>query len=126
MTSRRKKGGLIVSGIGASLYIFQGSIFLLLLSPTPVILSVSLLFTGAISLLGMVIGINGIKVGGAITLISIPISIIYMIILNFFLESITNTLSIDIIRIVFYPIPFPSSLLIFVGGILCIMSFDDD
>lgn len=126
MTSRRKKAGLIVSGIGAFLYILWGGILLLLVGHPPVIQSVSLLFTGAISLLGIVVGVKEIKSGGVIILISIPISMIYILILNFFLESITNIRSIDIIGILLYPIPFPSSLLILIGGFQCLKSFDDE
>jgi len=89
-----------------------------------VIFSLSLLFTGAISLIGIIIGVKEIKIGGAVILISIPISIVYISILNFFLEySLYNFY--DIVLFVIYPIPYPHSVFVIIGGIQCLMSFDD-
>ena len=125
MESRKKKAGLTLSAIGVFLNFLGGSIFLLFLSPTPIIQSVSLLFTGAISLLGIIIGLKEIKAGGVVILISIPISIVYMLILNFFLEGIYSFTSFEIFAIVLYPIPIPHSVFVIIGGILCLMGFDE-
>ncbi|MBY9016193.1 MAG: hypothetical protein KGD68_10915 [Candidatus Lokiarchaeota archaeon] len=125
----KKKAGLILSGIGVFLYLLDGSIYLLLLSPTmPVIFSL-LLLTGAISLIGTKIGVKKIKMGGAVILLSIPISIVFISALNFFLEYFTYYVpyytSYNIVLIVLYPIPFPHSVFVIIGGIQCLMSFDE-
>ncbi len=124
MESRKKKAGLILSGIGIFLYLLKGSIYIIFIYPMDVIFSLSLLFTGAISLIGIIIGVKEIKIGGAVILISIPISIVYISILNFFLEySLYNFY--DIVLFVIYPIPYPHSVFVIIGGIQCLMSFDD-
>jgi len=124
MESRKKKAGLILSGIGIFLYLLKGSIYIIFIYPMDVIFSLSLLFTGVISLIGIIIGVKEIKIGGAVILISIPISIVYISILNFFLEySLYNFY--DIVLFVIYPIPYPHSVFVIIGGIQCLMSFDD-
>ena len=125
MESRKKKAGLILSGIGVNLYFLRGCILLFLLAPTPVIQSLSLLFTGAISLIGIILGMKEIKAGGAIILISIPISIVYILILNFILEYIPYYTFYEIVLFVLYPIPFPHSVFVIIGGLMCLSSFDE-
>lgn len=125
MESRKKKAGLILSGIGVFIHFLWGSIFLFLLLPTPIFHSVFILFIGTISLLGIIIGVKEIKAGGVVIIVSIPVSIVYMLILNFFLESIPDYLSVDLIQGVVYIFLSPISLLIIIGGILCLNGFDD-
>ena len=121
----RKKASLILSVIGVFLYLLIGNIYIFLLSPTPVIYSLSLLFTGVISLIGTIIGAKKIKIGGAVILISIPISIVFTLILNFMLEYIPYYTFQEISFFVLYPIPYPHSVFVIIGGILCLKSFDE-
>ena len=121
----RKKAGLILSGIGVFLYLLSGNIYIFLLYPTPVIYSLSLLFTGAISLVGTIVGVKVIKKGGAVILISIPISIVLILILNFILEYYVSYTFNEIVFFVLYPIPYPHSVFVIIGGIQCLKSSDD-
>ena len=121
----RKKAGLILSGIGVFLYLLSGNIYIFLLYPTPVIYSLLLLFTGAISLVGTIVGVKVIKKGGAVILISIPISIFLILILNFILEYYVSYTFNEIVFFVLYPIPYPHSVFVIIGGIQCLKSSDD-
>ena len=105
----RKKASLILSVIGVFLYLLIGNI----------------LFTGVISLIGTIIGAKKIKIGGAVILISIPISIVFTLILNFMLEYIPYYTFQEISFFVLYPIPYPHSVFVIIGGILCLKSFDE-
>jgi len=121
----RKKSGLILSSIGVFLYLLSSNIYIFFIYPTLVIYSLSLLFTGIISLIGIIIGLDMIKRGGAVILISIPISIVSILILNFILKDISYYTFNEICFFVLYPIPYPHSVFVIIGGILCVRSSDD-
>ena len=121
----RKKTGLILSSIGVFLYLLSSNIYIFFIFPTLVIYSLSLLFTGIVSLIGIIIGLDMIKRGGAVILISIPISIVSILILNFILEDIPYYTFNEICFFVLYPIPYPHSVFVIIGGILCLKSFDE-
>jgi len=125
MESRKKKAGLILSSIGVFYHFLLGSIFLFLLLPTPVIQSITVLLTGTLSLIGIIIGVKEIKIGGAIILISIPISNGYLLILNNFLEFVPPNTPFEILLLAFIPIFNPFSCFLVIGGILCLMGFDE-
>ena len=125
MNSRKKKVSLILSCIGTILYLLSGSIPLFLLYPVDLFYSLSLLLIGVISLIGTIIGVKEIKSGGAIILISIPFSIICMSILSFFPGNFAGYTFYDIVAFLLFPIPYPHSIFIIIGGIQCLRSFDD-
>ena len=83
-------------------------------------LAAPLLITGAISLMGTIIGAIKIKIGGTVILISIPISIVITYTLNiipyysFFL----------VILFLLNPMIFFHSGFVIIGGILCLLSSD--
>ena len=118
----RKKAGLILSIIGVSLYFFRCVIYTLLSGP--IILPLSACLTGTISLLGLILGIKEIKAGGAVILISIPFSTIYISVLNFFLKYSSYTFY-DLLLFILWPIPLPMSIFVIIGGMLCLKSSDD-
>ena len=125
----RRKAGLILSGIGGIMYLLSGIILLI----TPLwhyfvgAFSIPYLITGAISLMGIIIlkGLEKIKIGGTVILISIPISIVITLIsidytnTYFFFDLITR---LGYLLITIYPLPFPSSVFVIIGGILCLLS----
>ena len=125
MNSRKKKVGLILSGIGVIIYLLSGSMYLFFLSPFLPFHILSLLIPGTISLIGTIIGVKEIKAGGVVILISIPISIVYISIMHFFLEDISGYTLYEIVTFMLYPIPYPHSIFIIIGGIQCLKSFDD-
>ena len=119
----KKKAGLILSGIGEILYFLNGVIYCFLSGPE--ILPISLLLTGTISLIGTILEKKEIKIGGAVILISIPFSIGVISILNFFLNYMPTFRIYDWFLLILYPIPYPHSVFVIIGGILCVRSSDD-
>ena len=116
-TNFRKKPGLILSGIGIAIYLILGSS----ISISAVLLPILLVSIGAISLMGLLIGVKDIRMGGVVILISIPFSIIYILFMNII---ITNSPAIINLIVLFalIPFPYPHSLFLIIGGILCLMS----
>ncbi|NHJ19683.1 MAG: hypothetical protein EAX91_01980 [Candidatus Lokiarchaeota archaeon] len=101
----KKVAALILSGIGGGIYLFVGIMFRVgwwsSVSPT-------LIAAGIISLIGTGIGAVRIKIGGVVILLSIPLSILIGI-----------SGGIYSILFVLIPVPFPHSILVMIGGILC-------
>jgi len=115
----RKKAGLILSGIGGTIYLLAS----LMLSYLLVYLGIGFLpfiLTGVISLTGTGIGVKNIKRGGIIILISIPLSLVIGIIFNPYGFYIIGYLGV----ILFYS--QPHFVFVIVGGILCLKSSDSE
>ena len=128
--NRRKKVGLILSGIGETLYLAEAVMYIGFSRPLS-IWPFSILFIGAISVVGTIAGKDDIKFGGALILISTPFSIIYTLILydifilNEVIEVVRYNIFPDLILFVLYPIPFPHSVFLIIGLYLCLTSFDE-
>jgi hypothetical protein len=113
----RRKIGLILSGIGGILYLLLSSIAFLMSSWFGDFF-ISPLIAGAISLIGTIIAIKKAKIGGTVILLSIPISMVSaLFLLHTYLNLILNLLM---------PIPFPHSVFVIIGGILCLLSSDKE
>jgi len=112
----RKKAGLILSGIGGTIYLLSS----LMLSYVLIYMGIGFLpfiLTGVISLIGTGIGVKNIKKGGIIILISIPLS--------FLIVSIVSPYGFFII---IYVLIFsqPHFIFVIIGGILCFTSSDSE
>ena len=119
--THRKNAGLIISSIGVIAYLIH-SIVIYWFTWGMGILPLTTLLTGVISLLGIIIGVDRIKLGGLVMLISIPLSIVSILILNSFLEYHS------IYLIIIYPFalfPIPSFMFIGIGGIMCLTYSDN-
>jgi hypothetical protein len=114
-----KVAGIIISGIGAILYLV--TVFMVLNTEYRVYPSTSMpfLFMGVTSLVGTIIGVKNTKLGSMIILFSLPatfiIGLIYGPYLDFYLY-----ISIYVI----VPFPLPHSIFVINGGILCFLSTD--
>lgn len=128
----RRKIGLILSGIGGIIYLLEGIMFFSVIFSTSstnnlmLLIGISYLIVGAISLMGTIIAAKKIKLGGRVILISIPISIVITLVtFNFYtLYSINLYYAIMYIILPIMPIPFPTSVIVIIGGILCLLSSD--
>lgn len=114
-----KIAGIVISGIGAILYLVTD--FMVLNTGFRIYPSTSLpfLIVGVLSLAGTIIGVKNTKLGSMIILLSLPatfiIGLIYGPYLDFYLY-----LSIYVI----VPFPLPHSIFVINGGILCFLSTD--
>ena len=123
----RKSAGLIISGVGGILYIINGFIFFgfgfyyysWLLIPS--------LIAGVISQIGTTIGIFKVKIGGVVSLSSIPISIVIGIIISFTIPQYYYYIpyTLIVVEILLLPIPLPHSIHVVAGGILCLTGSDN-
>lgn len=113
---RTRKVGLILSALGGIIYLILGLIFVFLFSSVPAgAFGIPLSSTGAIALIGTIIGVKEKRIGGIIILLSIPISILIELIFTF--NPLFPYLSV-------YLLMPPISLLVIIGGILCLRSSD--
>jgi hypothetical protein len=112
-----KSTGLILSGIGGILFLIE--IMFILTYMADIILL--LMIAGIISLIGTGIGVKKIKIGGIIILISIPFSIITVALLN---QWVIPQIAGNIASLLL-PTPFPNSVVLIFGGILCLISSDE-
>ncbi len=109
--------GLILSGIGGILFLIE--IMYIPAYMADIILLITI--TGIISLIGTGIGVKKIKIGGIIILISIPFSIITVALLNQWgIPQISGNIASLLL-----PTPFPNSVVVIFGGILCLISSDE-
>jgi len=118
--SRRRKAGLILSGIGGIMYLLL-SIYFYLARSWFELLIIPTLITGAISLMGIIIGVKKIKIGGTVILFSIPLFIVIALIFGYHPSQINWFLLVLLI-----PAPVPSSVFVIIGGILCLLSSDKE
>ena len=112
---RRKKAGLILSGIGGTIYLLaslMGSYILTYFGGGPL----PFIITGVISLTGTGIGVKNIKKGGIIILISIPLSLVIGIIFSGYFH-----IAYLGILLLFSQ---PHFVFVIIGGILCLKSSD--
>ena len=107
--SNKKVAGLILSCIGGVIYLFEG---ILLQVGWFSAVSPSLIIAGIITLVGTGIGAFNAKIGGVVILISIPLALIF------------SLFAIYAIAFIIFPIPFPHSVLVIIGGILCVVSYE--
>ena len=114
---RRKKIALILSGIGGILYLIGAFLIPITMGSANILVYI---IAGVISLIGTGIGVVRIKIGGVVILISIPLSIIIVILLN--LEILPQIAGL--IALLLYPLPFPHSVFVVIGGILCLLGSD--
>jgi len=121
----RRKAGLILSGIGGIMYLLNGIIFF------AAFMGFDYLIIGTISLIGIILikGFEKIKLGSVVILISIPISIVVTSSLmrhasSYFFFYVLNRFGFFLISL--YPIPFPTSVLVIIGGVLCLKSLDKE
>ena len=119
-----KNKGLVLTGIGEILYLFQAILLIGFTFPSS-IFPFSLLYAGLFSVIGTIVGRNEIKLGGAIVLLSIPTSIAFTLIFNAAFESIPYSIAYNIVIFVLYPIPYPHSVFVIIGGLLCLTSSDE-
>jgi len=121
----RKTAGVIISLVGATLYLVFGLIFLIRsfgYSPY-LIRNISMLIAGGISFTGGIIAMYKVKIGGIIILIAIPIGIIFGIVFTIGLPYYYGWSSI--LQFVLYPFPIPHSLHVIPGGIICLTASDE-
>ncbi|MFX0148186.1 MAG: hypothetical protein ACFE8E_10630 [Candidatus Hodarchaeota archaeon] len=105
----RKNAGVIISLVGATLYLVFGFLFLR---------NISMLIAGGISLTGGIVAMYKVKIGGVIVLIAIPIAIIFGIV--FTINQPYGWMSI----LGLYP-PIPHSVHVIPGGIICLTASDE-
>ena len=121
----RKIAGLILSSIGALIYILYGIIFVGFISPTE-FMFLALTIEGYISLMGTLIGVIKIKMGGVVILISIPLTIFFALVLNNIFVYSPYFLYFPSQDTVFFILsPSLHSAFVIIGGILCLTSSDD-
>ncbi len=109
--------GLILSGIGGILFLIE----IMFIPPYMADIILLLMIAGIISLIGTGIGVKKIKIGGIIILISIPFSIITVALLN---QWVIPQIAGNIASLLL-PSPFPTSVVVIFGGILCLISSDE-
>ena len=110
---RRKKAGLVLSGIGGTIYLLGSFNYILVylgLGYLPFIIA------GVISLTGTGIGVKYIKKGGVIILISIPLSFV----IGFLFSRYFHIAYFGI----FLLLSQPQFVFVIIGGILCLKSSD--
>jgi len=116
---RLKFAGIVVSGIGAILYLITVVMVLNTGFRDYPSTSMPFLFMGVTSLVGTIIGVKNTKLGSMIILLSLPatfiIGLIYGPYWDFYLY-----LSFYVI----VPFPLPHSIFVINGGILCFLSTD--
>jgi hypothetical protein len=125
----KKTAGIIISGVGAIIYLIFGFFVLITSSVAGYMrdIAISLFIAGGISLTGVIVAIYKVKIGGIITLTSIPIAIIIGVILL-----LTGPYYIyyyywlNFIQYVVFPLPIPHSLHIIPGGIICLTAKDEE
>ncbi|GAH02777.1 unnamed protein product, partial [marine sediment metagenome] len=112
---RRKKAGLVLSGIGGTIYLLGSSVLggSIRFSDIGFLLFI---LTGVISLIGMGIGVKKIKIGGKIILISIPLPLVIGFIYG------TNNVYGYIMG--FLLLSQPHFVFVIIGGIVCLKSSD--
>jgi hypothetical protein len=118
----RKTAGLIISGVGGILYIINGFIFFVLGAGYYSWLLIPSLIAGITSEIGTIIGIFKVKIGGLISLSSIPISLVIGIIISFNIPNYYYYIpyTLIVVEIILLPMPLPHSLHVIAGGILCL------
>ena len=127
----RKSAGVIIAGVGAVLYLLPGFFFLI---PALIGASSSYMFNygitnliaGGISLAGVIVGMYKVKIGGTITLISIPIAIVVGILLTLGETSYYYYQWIYVLQYVVFPLPIPHSAHVIAGGIICLVATDEE
>lgn len=121
----RRIVGLITSGVGGALYLILGLIYLATMSYYSWYY-VPLLIAGAISQTGTIVAIFKVKVGGALLLTSLPISIVFGIILTMVQPYYYySPLAVMIVfQFILFPLPIPHSAHVIAGGILCLLASD--
>ena len=97
----RKKTALFLSGIGGILYLFGASLIPITMGSANILLY---LIAGVISLIGTGIGVVRIKIGGVVILISIPLSLIIVILLN---PEVLPQIA-GLAALLLMPLPFPT------------------
>ncbi|NHJ19681.1 MAG: hypothetical protein EAX91_01970 [Candidatus Lokiarchaeota archaeon] len=122
----RKTAGIIISGVGAILYLVFGFFFLILGSSYGYMrdAAVSMLIAGGISIAGIIVALYKVKIGGIITLISIPIAIVIGVILMLMEPYSYYYYWLNFIQYVIFPLPIPHSLHVIPGGIICLTAKD--
>jgi len=135
--SKKRKGrtlrsmGLIISGVGGLLYFIMGFISLFAYMSYMWWLAIPVLITGAISQTGTIVAISKVKIGGAIILTSIPVSLVIGVILSLFIPNPYPYYYpsfygvVMVFQLILYPIPIPHSVHVIVGGILCLTGSDN-
>ena len=114
-----KVAGIVISGIGAILYLI--TVFMVLNTGFRDYPSTSMpfLFVGVLSLAGTIIGVKNIKRGSMIILLSLPATLIIGLIYGPYWG-----LYLYLSPYVFIPFPLPHSIFVINGGILCFLSTD--
>lgn len=124
----RKTAGIIISGVGAILYLVEGFFFLILSSGSGSmrIAAITMLIAGGISIAGVIVALYKVKIGGIITLTSIPIAMVIGIVLQLMEPYYYYYYYywIYIIQYILFPLPIPHSIHIIAGGIVCLTAND--
>ena len=123
----RRTAGLIMSGVGGIIYLIPGFMYLILSlgygSSYYSTITFPLLIAGAISIIGTIVGLSEIKIGGIIIVSAIPISLVIGIILvllgSYYWYNVFNMFFTLLL-----PLPFPHSIHVVAGGILCLTGSD--
>ena len=84
------------------------------------------LIAGGISLAGVIVGMYKVKIGGTITLISIPIAIVVGILLTLGETSYYYYQWIYVLQYEVFPLPIPHSAHVIAGGIICLVATDEE
>ena len=128
-TKKRKSRrivGLITSGVGGALYLILGFMYLIMNVGYYSWYYIPLLIAGAISQTGTIVAMYKVKIGGALLLASLPVSIVFGIILTMIQPYYYYTLYavITVFQFILLPFPIPHSAHVIAGGILCLLASD--
>jgi hypothetical protein len=124
----RRIVGLITSGVGGALYLILGIMFFITGMGYYLWYYVPLLIAGGISQTGTIVAVYKVKVGGSLLLTSLPVSIVFGIILAMVQPYYYYSpyAVITVFQFILLPFPFPHSAHVIAGGILCLLASDRD
>ncbi|NHJ19682.1 MAG: hypothetical protein EAX91_01975 [Candidatus Lokiarchaeota archaeon] len=119
----RKTAGIIISGVGAVLYLGFGFLFLTLDFGYSYLRSfpLTLVVIGGISMTGVIVALSKVKIGGIITLISLPIAFVIGIAMEPYYYTYYSTY--PLLYMLIYGTPF-GYLHVIPGGIICLTASD--
>jgi len=121
----RKLAGLIISGVGGLLYLINGFVYTFIPLVFISWLIVPFSIAGVIALIGPVIGIFKVKIGGVVSLIVLPISLVIGFVLSHNVPyPYSPEFTVIVIEYLIIPVPLPHSIHVITGGIFCLLASD--
>ena len=122
----RRTAGVIISGVGAAIYLVFGLIFLIFTGAYSLSPSITMIMAGGISLTGAIVATYKVKIGGIIVLISLPIAFVVGMLFRMLEPYYYYYQWIYALQyLMFYPIPFIHFVHVLAGGIICLTASDE-